>query len=279
MAGTAIVASVVLAVCLSLTMAAAWLVALRTGRSGWIDAIWSFATGGFGAVAALLPFAGGDVPARQMLVAALALFWSVRLSIHIAIRTARGGDDPRYRQLREEWGSTFRSRLFWFLQIQASVALALALSIAVAAHNPAPGLRLSDWLGGAVLIVAVVGEAIADRQLSAFRSDPGNKRKVCDVGLWGMSRHPNYFFEWLGWLAYAVIAVDLSGAYPWGWLALAGPLLMYWLLAHVSGVPPLEAHMLRSRGDAFRDYQQRVNAFWPGPAGGVEAAGDKGVSR
>lgn len=279
MAGIAIVALVALAACLSLTMAGAWLVALRTGRSGWIDAIWSFATGGFGAVAALVPFAGGEISARQMLVAALALFWSLRLGIHIAIRTSHGGDDPRYRQLREEWGSTFRSRLFWFLQIQALVALALALSIAVAAHNPAPGLGLSDWLGGAVLIVAVIGEAIADRQLSAFRSDSANKDKVCDVGLWGMSRHPNYFFEWLGWLAYAVIAVDFSGAYRWGWLALAGSLLMYWLLVHVSGIPPLEAHMLRSRGARFRDYQRRVNAFWPGPAGSAEAASDKGVSR
>lgn len=279
MAGAAIVASVGLAVCLSLTMAGAWLVALRTGRSGWIDAIWSFATGGFGAVAALVPFSGGEVSARQMLVAALALFWSLRLGIHIAIRTARGGDDPRYGQLREEWGGAFRSRLFWFLQIQALVALALGLSIVIAAHNPAPGLRLSDWLGGGVLIVAVIGEAIADRQLSAFRSDPANKGKVCDVGLWGMSRHPNYFFEWLGWLAYAVIAADFSSAYPWGWLALAGPVLMYWLLVHVSGIPPLEAHMLRSRGARFRDYQRRVNAFWPGPAGSAEAASDKGVSR
>ena len=38
---------------------------------------------------------------------------------------------------------------------------------------------------------------------------------------------------------------------------------MYWLLVHVSGIPPLEAHMLRSRKDAFRDYQGRVSAFWP----------------
>ena len=115
------------------------------------------------------------------------------------------------------------------------------------------------------MLVAVVGETIADRQLSGFRADPANKGKVCDVGLWGMSRHPNYFFEWLGWLAYAVIAVDPTSAYPWGWLALAGPVLMYWLLVHASGIPPLEAHMLRSRGDAFRAYQARVNAFWPGP--------------
>lgn len=275
---TVIITVVVLAVCLSLTMAAAWLVALRTGRSSWIDAIWSFATGVSGAAGALLVFGEGEISTRQVLVALLALSWSLRLGIHIVARTSRGGDDPRYQQLREEWGSTFRSRLFLFLQIQALVALVLALSTMIAAHNPVPGLSGRDWLGVAVLSVAVVGEAIADRQLSAFRANPQNHGQVCDTGLWGMSRHPNYFFEWLGWFAYAVIAFDLSGAYPWGWLALAGPLLMYWLLVHVSGIPPLEAHMLRSRDGAFRDYQQRVNAFWPRPRSGVGTAANDGGS-
>jgi steroid 5-alpha reductase family enzyme len=252
-----------LVVCLSVTMAGAWFVALLTGRSGWIDAIWSFAVGLFGAAAALVSLTSGEITARQVLVAALALAWSFRLGIHIAMRAAHGGDDPRYRQLREEWGAAFKGRLFLFLQIQALAALVLALSIMIAAHNPAPGLRFLDWLGLVILIVAVAGEALADRQLSDFGENPANKGKVRDTGLWGMSRHPNYFFEWLGWLAYAVIAVDFSGAYPWGWLVLAGPLLMYWLLVHVSGIPPLEAHMLRSRGEAFRTYQRRVNAFWP----------------
>ncbi len=267
---TAAIVIVVLAACLSATMTGAWLVALRTGRSGWIDAIWSFATGGFGAAAALLPLANAEISLRQTLVAILAMLWSSRLGAHIAVRTAHGGDDPRYKQLREEWGVSFRYRLFWFLQIQALAALALALSIMLAAHNPAPGLGFSDWIGLVVLITAVVGETIADRQLSAFRSDPRNKGKVCALGLWGISRHPNYFFEWLGWCAYAIIAIDLTGAHPWGWLALAGPVLMYWLLVHASGIPPLEAHMLRSRGTAFQAYQHRVNAFWPGPQHAVE---------
>ncbi|MBN9237343.1 hypothetical protein QV13_05020 [Mesorhizobium hungaricum] len=271
---TAAIFVLALAACVSATMIGAWLIALRTGRSGWIDAIWSFATGAFGAAAALVPFADAEITVRQVLVALLALLWSLRLGIHIAARTARGGDDPRYSQLREEWGKAFNTRLFWFLQIQALAALVLALSIMLAAHNSAPGLRFFDWLGVAVLIVAVAGEALADRQLSDFRSDPANKGKVCDVGLWGVSRHPNYFFEWLGWSAYAIIAIDLSGAYPWGWLALAGPLLMYWLLVHASGIPPLEAHMLRSRGEAFRDYQHRVNAFWPGPQRAADAKPD-----
>src|SRR5882672_4650599 len=255
-----------LVVALSLVMSGAWWIAVRTGRSGWIDATWSFAIGAAGVVAALAPLDANATPtARQWIVAALAGIGSLRLGLHIAVRTAGGGDDPRYAKLREEWGAEFRGRLFSFLQIQAVAAFLLALSILAAARNPAPELRISDWLGITLLVAAILGEGTADRQLARFRANPANRGRVCDAGLWGVSRHPNYFFQWLGWLAYSVIAIDPTGDYGWGWLALFGPAFMYWLLVYVSGVPPLEAHMLRSRGDAFRIYQARVNAFWPGP--------------
>jgi steroid 5-alpha reductase family enzyme len=202
---------------------------------------------------------------RPLLVAGLAALWSVRLGFHIVWRTAHGGDDPRYRQLRVEWGDKARVRLFWFLQVQAAAALVLALSVAAAAHRPDIGLDLRDALGVALFAIAAFGERAADRQLARFGGNPKNKSKICDAGLWGYSRHPNYFFEWLVWVAFAMIAIAPVGHYPWGWFGLAAPVLMYGLLVHVSGIPPLEAHMLRSRGDAFRLYQARVNAFWPGP--------------
>ena len=253
----------IVAAVLSAAMAVAWFVAERTGRSGWIDAIWTFATGLAGIVLALLPTSLGAL--RPLLVAALAAVWSLRLGFHIVWRTAHGGDDPRYRQLRVEWGDKASGRLFWFLQVQAAAALILALSIAAAAHRPDSGLDIRDALGVALFAIAAFGERTADRQLARFGEDPRNKSKVCDVGLWGHSRHPNYFFEWLVWVAFAIIAIAPAGQYPWGWFGLAAPVLMYVLLVHVSGIPPLEAHMLRSRGDAFRLYQSRVNAFWPGP--------------
>jgi steroid 5-alpha reductase family enzyme len=253
-----------LAALLSANMTFAWFVAGRSGQSGWIDAIWSLGVGGIGTIAALVPPAAGNgLGSRQILVAALIAIWSLRLGLHIARRTIGSGDDPRYAQLRQDWGQDFRRRLFWFLQIQAAAGFVLVLSIFIAAHNPAAAPGPNDWLGGLLSICALVGETIADRQLAAFRAETANRGKICDVGLWARSRHPNYFFEWLGWLAYAAIAIDLSGAYLWGWLALCGPTLMYWLLVHVSGIPPLEAHMLRSRGEVFRAYQTRVNAFWP----------------
>ena len=260
-----IVAALVLGLALSAGMAMAWHVALRTGRSGWIDAIWSFAVGGAGVAASLFPLSGTALTARQLLVASMVALWSLRLGIHIAIRTAHGGDDPRYRQLREDWGAQVRPRLFWFLQIQAAVAFILALAVGVAAHRPTPGLDWRDALGVLILLVAIAGEGIADRQLADFRKRPGNAAEVCTKGLWRFSRHPNYFFEWLGWVGYAVIALD-PGSYAAGWAALAAPAMMYWLLVRISGIPPLEAHMLRARSDRFRAYQAKVNAFWPGPS-------------
>ena len=247
-------------------MAGAWALTLKPGRSGWIDVIWSFATGAAAASGALLaPAIGPQAGGRQALVAGLALAWGMRLGLHIAGRTTPGHDDPRYAELRREWGRNFALRSFWFLQIQAAAAILLAAVVAVAAHNPAAGLGVMDGLGAGLIGAGILGEALADWQLRRFARAHAGQNRVCDTGLWGVSRHPNYFCEWLVWVGFAVFAIDPARAYPMGWLALAGPLFMYVLLVHVSGIPPLEAHMLRSRGAAFRAYQGRVSAFWPWP--------------
>ncbi|MDH7639354.1 DUF1295 domain-containing protein [Sphingomonas oryzagri] len=259
-----VILSALLASALSITMAGAWAIARKPGRSGWTDVIWSYAIGLAGVVAALTPIDGPPAK-RRWLVALLVAGWSLRLGTHIARRTKGGQDDPRYAELRGEWGDRFDRRFFGFLQIQGAAAWLLSVSILVAARNPALFPAWSDWAGALILLAAVIGEAVADAQLDSFRSNPANRRRVCDTGLWGLSRHPNYFFEWLGWVAYAVIAIGPDGRFGWGWLALSGPVFMYWLLVHVSGIPPLEAHMLRSRGEAFRRTQRRIRAFWPIP--------------
>lgn len=241
-------------------MTLAWIAQRLTGNAGWVDVAWSVGTGATGVLFALAPL-GTPVQPRQIAVAVLVAAWSARLALHIARRASTAQDDPRYAALRQEWGAAYQWRLYLFLLAQAAVAWGLALSILLAARNPAPGLQLTDLLGIAVLAVAVLGEAVADQQLHRFKADGRNRGFVCDTGLWAWSRHPNYFFEWLGWVAYPIFA--LGG--PWGWLALSGPALMYWTLRHVSGVPPLEAHMLRRYGDSFRAYQARVSAFFPLP--------------
>jgi steroid 5-alpha reductase family enzyme len=249
---------------LAFAMSIAWLIQRRVSNAGWVDVAWSFAVGAAGVVYALYPLQSGPPTIRQCLIALLAACWSLRLGLHIAGRTRHGTEDARYAQFRRDWGDAFQSHMFWFLQIQAAAAALLAISMLLAARTPRP-LSTQDAIAVAVLALSIIGEAIADRQLRRFRSDPGNHSCVCDLGLWGWSRHPNYFFEWLGWVAYPLFAIDTGGGYPWGWFALSAPAFMYWLLVYVSGIPPLEQQMLRSRGDAFRNYQTRVSAFIPFP--------------
>lgn len=249
-----------IAVALSLLMTAAWAAQRLTGHSGWVDVTWSLAVGSCGVLAALLP-SSGAIDARRFVVGGLIALWALRLGWHIAKRTHGGEDDPRYAALIRQWGKDAGWQLFLFLQIQALAAFVLVVAVRWAAINPAPFASLSDYAGIALLLVAVGGEGIADAQLAQFGK--AHKKAVCDTGLWRWSRHPNYFFEWLGWCAWAALAV--TPAEPWSLTALAAPMLMYALLVHVSGIPPLEAHMLASRGEAFKAYQSRVSAFFPLP--------------
>ena len=256
-----------IAVSLSILMAIAWMVQQRTGNSGWVDTIWTFSVGLVGAGSALWPIDGTAPDARQWLVAALVASWSLRLGSHIAARTAGISDDPRYAAFAREWGVDSPRKMFMFLQNQGFGSIPLVFAIFVAARFPQLGLRMQGVLGALILFVGIGGEALADAQLKNFRTDPANKGRVCDGGLWRWSRHPNYFFEWFGWLAYPVIALSIDDplSYPWGWATLLAPVFMYWILVHVTGIPPLEAQMLRSRGERYRDYQLRTSMFFPLP--------------
>ena len=249
---------------LMIAMSFAWVVHRRTANAGWIDAIWTFAIGFAGLVAALAPIAH-EASWRQWIVATLVGLWSIRLGLHLTQRNLKRPDDPRYAKMLLDWGADAARKLFWFLQSQAWCGGILVAAIFVAAWRPDPALLPTDILGALVFAGAAVGAAIADNQLRRFSADPANRGHVCETGLWRFSRHPNYFFEWLGWCAYPIIAIDPGGTYPWGWLALAAPALMYWLLVHVSGIPPLEDQMLTSRGAAFEAYRARTNAFFPWP--------------
>jgi len=229
-------------------MSVGWVVQRRAGNAGWIDVFWTFGTGAACACAALVPVGDFGLPSpRQMLVAALVAAWSLRLGVYIARRVTGGAEDVRYRVLRREWGEAFQFRALGLMLIQAPVTALLALAVLQAARNPAP----------------VLGEGVADDQMRRFKADPGNHGHVCDTGLWAWSRHPNYLFELVGWFAYPAIAFRPSN--PWSLLALIAPVMMFLVLRFGTGVPPLEAAMVESKGDAYRRYQARVSPFLPRP--------------
>ena len=236
-----------------------WRWQLKTGEADGVDLGW---TAGLGA-AAILYAAGlsGGLPARRILVAALAVLWSGRLAIYLWERVRTPGEDGRYTRLRMEWGEDAQWKLFRFYQIQAATVPLLGLQFMMAMLHPAGGLRVWDLLGAAVVILSVAGEALADRQLDTWRKNPANRGKTCQHGLWRYSRHPNYFFEWLHWCGYVVIAIGAS----WWPATLIVPGIMYILVRYITGIPPTEAQSVRSRGENYRRYQRTTNAFFPGP--------------
>ncbi len=260
---------IVLAVLAAMTaiMLAAWAYGLAVKNGGWTDVFWTFGSGATLSAAALWPL-DGPPTARQWLVAAMAAVWALRLGLYLAQRVASHPEDPRYAAFRRG-GGNYPLRMLWVTLPQAPATAALSVSVALAAQTPGPpGAR--DAAALAIFVLAILGEGLADGQMKRFRDDPANKGRVMDRGLWGWSRHPNYFFQWLGWLAYPAIALDPGRAMTW--LSFTAAAVMYVLLRYVSGVPLLEEAMLKSRGQKFRTYQERVSVFFPLPPKRVPSA-------
>lgn len=244
-------------------MVAAWAFGLKVRNGGWTDVFWSFGAGLSLAAAAFMATGADTSQARRLLLAGLMLVWGLRLGTYLFPRVAGHPEDARYANFRRT-AKNLPLTMLWVSLPQAPATALLALSVVAAAMRPEPSLDVRDALAVAVLLSAIAGETIADAQMKRFRADPANKGKVMDTGLWAWSRHPNYFFQWLGWMAYPVMALDPSR--PVSFLTLVAPAVMYGLLRYVSGVPPLEEAMLKSRGDKFRDYQKRVSVFFPIPS-------------
>ncbi|MDT8450572.1 MAG: DUF1295 domain-containing protein [Wenzhouxiangellaceae bacterium] len=238
---------------------ALWLRQRRTRRADWVDVAWAAL---IGLQAAFYAVVGDGSPEKRVLAVLIAGTWSFRLTRHLWARL--GGhdtEDGRYQAMREHWGARADVSFFWFFVAQGLVAWLFALPARVVAQDPSAALDAWVVAGVAFWLVSLAGEDIADQQLARFRADPANRGKVCNVGLWRYSRHPNYFFEWLHWFSYPLVAI---GA-PNQWIAWLGPVVMLAFLYRVTGIPYTERQALKSRGEAYREYQRTTSAFIPLP--------------
>jgi steroid 5-alpha reductase family enzyme len=246
-----------------LVMTALWLLGIRQRNFSYVDIGWS---ANFVLLALVYGALGTGAPERRALLAAMFALWGLRLAWHLARRILGEPEEGRYQELRRKWGAAgeaaLNRRMYRFFLLQAALNLFLSLPLLIACRNPAPGIRAFEWLGLAIWLVGLAGESLADRQLARFKADPASRGRVCEQGLWRYSRHPNYFFEWTIWVAYAAFAL---GSPPWGYAGLLMPALMLHFLLNVTGIAATEEQALRSRGEAYREYQRRTSAFVPLP--------------
>lgn len=250
-------AAVIALMALIVIFSAVWVWQLKTGNAGMVDPVWAYS---LGLVAVLYAVLGNGDPVSRALTALGGLVWGVRLGTHLWKRNFGKPEDARYRRFREEWGDKAASKMFWFFQVQVVISMLLSIAFLVPSYrSTAPAI---GWIVLAVVvwIASVVGEGIADRQLKRFAHDPANHTTVCRVGLWRYSRHPNYFFECVHWLAYIALSIGT----PWGWFTLLPPVLMAFLLLKLSGIPLLEESMAKRRA-GYADYMRTTSALIPWP--------------
>ena len=229
----------------------------RTGDATAVDAGWGVSVAGIAVLDAVL--GPGDL-SHRVLIAVVAGLENLRVA-WIVVRRLGGGEDGRYAELRRRWRAKGREQLTFgiFFQAQALLAAVLSLPFLFAVFDGHHGLEPLEWAGAALWLVAVAFEVIADAQLERHKRDPANRGRTMRSGLWRYSRHPNYFFQSLTWIAYALIA----SAAPWGWIGWIAPALILYLVLRVTGVPPAEVQALRSRGEDYRRYQHETSPFVP----------------
>ena len=233
-----------------------WAISVRIRNYGLLDAAWSY---GVAILAPVYALSGDGWFPRRWVAAAIGMAWSLRLGTYILRRVLKHHpvEDARYETLRQKWPGS--GMFLVFFQLQAVVAVIFSTPFLLASFNPEPRMKGVEIIGLAMALFSLGGEALADWQMKAFKANPANRGKVCQQGLWAYSRHPNYFFEALLWWGFFVFALGS----PYGWATIACPLLMMYFLLKVTGIPLTEEYALKSKGDAYREYQRTTSAFIP----------------
>lgn len=234
-----------------------WLIGIKNDNYAIVDFGWA---AGLALTALIYAWVSRGYMPRNILFAAMAAIWGLRLGLYLLLTRVIGKpEEGRYQQLRKEWGGNLKMKFLAFFEFQALLDLFLSIPFLAAALNPRPEISVLEWAGVALWTVAMSGEAVADAQLNRFKKDPANRGKTCRAGLWNYSRHPNYFFEWLIWMAWFTFALGSRH----GWVSILCPAVMLYFLFKVTGIPATEAQALRSRGEDYRRYQETTSAFVP----------------
>ena len=240
-----------------------WLLSLKMGRCGIIDAFWG---PGF-VLISWLAFLNSGIASSDRLdlifLLVMVTLWGMRLGIHLSIRVfSDPHEDRRYAAMRDKY------QPHWWLKSLGIVFLLQGLIMWFVAWPVTTAFAGGD--GKSLAILGSVGiflwgtglffETVGDLQLARFRADERNKGKVLNTGLWGMTRHPNYFGDFAVWWGLWMFSVS-CGAPLW---TIVSPAVMGFFLMKVSGVTLLEKDIAERR-PGYADYIRSTNAFFPGP--------------
>jgi len=242
---------------ISVYMLVTWLAARRMDNYGLVDVAWAF---GFILLVLVYSLVRNPDGTSDYLLGGMFVLSSARLAWHLTARFIRSlpVEDRRYTKLRRDLGSNSEIKMLGIFLWQGTILTLLTAPIAVAFSHPDATLDGVKLVASALWLVSFIGEAVADHQLTNFVKDKSNHGKTCQVGLWKYSRHPNYFFEWLSSVAFAMYVTTA----PLGLFVWVCPLVLLHLLLNVTGVKPSEEHSMKTRPD-YVEYAKTTSPFVP----------------
>lgn len=260
--------------------------AWKTGRMSYVDIAWPW---GLVLIGLLTYFCSTGHWLRVLIISTAYIFMGLRMGLG-ALKMWKSGwlktEFPRYQYQRRRWKKTGKTNKPLVIQIDILIqglanASFLAYPAFIIAYNPQASISIFEIVGIVIWLGAFVMESIADGQKLMFLKQmkkSGEKNKVCNIGLWSYSRHPNYFAEWMVWNALIIGSIP-SWIYNLPlqqtqfslalWILIGLGLLfvsriMYLTLVYLTGAKPSEFYSLQKRPE-YKNYQQTTNVFFPGP--------------
>ena len=251
-----------------------------TGNNSQMDKLWS-----------LLPIAytwiiavNGGMSLRLVVMAVLATLWGIRLTFNFARKGAyklkfwEGVEDYRWAIVRS--GPAFRKRWAWtafdlgFISIYQNALVLMTTFPALVAMTSEAAFGWVDCLAAVLMLGFIIWETVADEQQWAFQKKKwamlGEGKKLEELpapynkgfnttGLWGHSRHPNYFAEQGTWVAFYVFSIGAGiGIVNW---SVIGALL---LIVLFQGSSSLAEEISGGKYPEYEKYCPSVPRFFPG---------------
>lgn len=141
---------------------------------------------------------------------------------------------------------------------QAALACILSFCFTVV-YKSATHFFLTQITAVIIFLIALSLQIIAYFQMLFFKESRPSKSAVLKTGLFKYSRHPNYFFEVVIWMSFALYGSScLVGSLAW-----VCPFVLLYLILEVTGIPPLEKRLVQMKGDNYKYYQATTSKFMP----------------
>ena len=196
---------------------------------------------------------------KALIVNGLVTVWGLRLAWHIYYRNKNKPEDSRYMEWRKTWKNFYLRSFLQVFLLQGIFLYSISLPIMFINSSIVNVFGILEFIGLLVWGLGFCFESMADRQLKEFISNPANKGKLMDKGLWKYSRHPNYFGEVTQWWGIFIIALSIPNSF----FTILGPITITMLILFVTGIPLLEKKYAGRLN--WEEYKKKTSIFIPLP--------------